>query len=99
MTAVVTGSGGGIGLATGVALARRAVNVVLADVLKDRLDRAIAAFDGPVHGVVMDIKRENRLGAGKGPGRSALRPGRYPGQLRRHPALPQAAGRHEPDGV
>jgi NAD(P)-dependent dehydrogenase (short-subunit alcohol dehydrogenase family) len=55
MTALVTGGGGGIGLATGQALARRGVSLVLADVLKERLDLAVAAFEGPVHSLVMDI--------------------------------------------
>jgi NAD(P)-dependent dehydrogenase (short-subunit alcohol dehydrogenase family) len=57
-TALVTGGGGGIGLATGEALARRGANVVLTDILEERLGAAVAGVAGPTLGVVMDIASE-----------------------------------------
>lgn len=56
-TLFVTGGGGGIGLAIAECCAAEGMNVVLADVHRERLDAAVAAFDGPVLGVAMDVTR------------------------------------------
>lgn len=56
-TLFVTGGGGGIGLALAQRCAAEGMNVVLADVHRQRLDAAVAAFDGPALGIVMDVTR------------------------------------------
>ena len=57
ITVLVTGSGGGIGLATARACLRQGANVVLTDILKDRLGEAMRSVEGAVLGVEMDISR------------------------------------------
>ncbi|WP_375397339.1 SDR family oxidoreductase [uncultured Sphingomonas sp.] len=54
-TLFVTGGGGGIGLEIGRICARRGMNVVLADIHRERLDATVTTFDGPVLGIVMDV--------------------------------------------
>ncbi len=56
-TLFVTGGGGGIGLAIAQACAAEGLNVVLADVHRERLETTVAAFRGPVLGVAMDVTR------------------------------------------
>ena len=59
-TILVTGSGGGIGLATAITASERGLNVVLADIVEDRLKTAVPQIKGPVHAIAMDIsKRED----------------------------------------
>lgn len=58
ITVFVTGGGGGIGLATAQACAAKGAKIVLADIVQERLDTTVAAFDGgPALGVQMDISR------------------------------------------
>ncbi len=54
MTLMVTG-GGGIGLEIARICAGEGMNVVLADIDRDRLDGTVAAFAEPVLGIVMDV--------------------------------------------
>ena len=56
-TLFVTGGGGGIGLAIAEGCAAEGMNVVLADVHRERLGATVAAFEGPVLGVEMDVTR------------------------------------------
>ncbi|MBW2243025.1 MAG: SDR family NAD(P)-dependent oxidoreductase [Deltaproteobacteria bacterium] len=53
--AVVTGGASGIGLALARAFVREGMKVVLADVEKPALERACAALDGEVTGIVADV--------------------------------------------
>lgn len=54
-TLFVTGGASGIGLAIAQHCAAEGMNVVLADLHRERLDAAVAAFAGPVLGVTMDV--------------------------------------------
>ena len=56
-TLFVTGGGGGIGLAVAEWCAAEGMNVVLADINRERLDGTVAAFDGPALGIAMDVAR------------------------------------------
>jgi NAD(P)-dependent dehydrogenase (short-subunit alcohol dehydrogenase family) len=56
-TVFITGGGGGIGLATARHCAAEGLNIVLADRNADRLSAAVAVFEGPVLGVVMDVAK------------------------------------------
>lgn len=57
-TALITGGGGsGIGLAIARCCMMEGMSVVLADIHRERLDAAVAAFDGAVMGVAMDVSK------------------------------------------
>ncbi len=62
--AVVTGGGGGIGLACGVALAEAGACVIVADidaVLAEQGASAIAAAGGDAHAVLLDVTRTDSI--------------------------------------
>lgn len=63
-TAFVTGAASGIGLGIATALAQAGVKVVLCDIEKDALDKAVAglrATNAAVHGVVADVSLKDNL--------------------------------------
>ena len=64
--AVVTGGGGGIGKAIGEAFLAKGMKVVLAEVVKDLLDEAVAEIDSPdVIGTVCDVTSYESLCAAR----------------------------------
>lgn len=67
LTAIVTGGGSGIGLATARRLAQEGARVVLTDVRADRVDAAVAEIDAlggaPAVGVTGDISAQETVDA------------------------------------